>query len=574
MVESLIAGKASLVNIEDRTQVINLKEWNVTPDDILHIYDHGGHFIYSIIAPLFISRHSLLFIVHDVTKVHPEHIRKITEVLCRVLHQYPDNSLYIILTHTDLIDAEQVEKNSDAIVGTLKQFLDNEISNLNKLLIEKESMAESQGIVNKTFGLLEKLKERRANLPVFCVSSQNYSGMERVRNLLTNAVKKKRSPIPELWVEFYKQIIGTKKMYLTLNETSKLYQRATNNMPGADGSQAEPGCEFLIPLQYFSDSNLCLHYEDNPFLKDYVFPDIDLLVDLFKSLFHHNLAEVINFDTNAKLQSIFTNYSCDLAVQRYQKEGLLGKKLLLYLWEHYGLSLSYETVLLELMKSFNLCYSISKHEELLHFPWLVQSQQCPPHIVRDNLMKFDTQHASVHLQCKFFNRIPLNVFEMISVCLQRKATQDFHYMGDRQAWCDGLEIRFGSVLCVLIRSEHHSTIDICLYGNIDDMPQVWKTMDSLLQDLQSILKPFSGVIQSIHFVCGHCVILGILTPKLWIPDFVFPKKSVKVSRYVNCPMDSSVKIPAALLIHVFKGKYYMLYAYPAIHPSKVLENIG
>ena len=43
MVESLIAGKAVLVNIEDRTQVVNLKEWNISKYDIVHICDHGGH---------------------------------------------------------------------------------------------------------------------------------------------------------------------------------------------------------------------------------------------------------------------------------------------------------------------------------------------------------------------------------------------------------------------------------------------------------------------------------------------------------------------------------------------------
>ena len=196
----------------------------------------------------------------------------------------------------------------------------------------------------------------------------------------------------------------------------------------------KPECASLVPLQYFTDTNLCLHCENNSFLKDYVFPDTDALADLLKSLFHNNIAEVIDYDTNEKLQAKFNKSECELAVQHYQNEGLLEHKLLSHLWEHYGLSAAGETVLLRLMQSFNLCYSISKDEEVQYFPWFVQSQECPSHIDQDHLMKFDNDHSSVHLQCAFFNRIPLNVFEMISVCLQRKATHECHYIGDRKAW--------------------------------------------------------------------------------------------------------------------------------------------
>ena len=174
-------------------------------------------------------------------------------------------------------------------------------------------------------------------------------------------------------------------------------------------------------------------------------------------------------------------------------------------------------------------------------------------------MKFDQKHASVHLQCEFFNRIPLNVFEMVSVCLQRKATQGYHYMGDRQAWHDGLEISFGSVQCVLTRSKQNSTIDICLYGEVDDMPKVWEVMESLLRDLQAILEPWTGVIRSFHFVCGHCIILQISPPNYWLPDHVFPKPNVHLPDVVKCPKNPTAKnIPAALIMNCFKGKCLFL----------------
>ena len=182
------------------------------------------------------------------------------------------------------------------------------------------------------------------------------------------------------------------------------------------------------------------------------------------------------------------------------------------------------------------------------FPWFVDSQDPPKHIDRDHLNKYDKNHAFLQLQREFFNCIPLNVFEMTSVCLQRKATPESHYVGDRHAWKDGLEVSFSSVKCILSRSKYNSTIDVCLLGEVNDFPQVWTVIESLFQDLDYILKPLYGVIRSIHFICRHCVIFHTLKPYLWLPGLVFPKKGIIIPRYLKCPKDLSRNVPAALVI--------------------------
>ena len=243
----------------------------------------------------------------------------------------------------------------------------------------------------------------------------------------------------------------------------------------------------------------------------------------------------------------------------------MSQKLLSYLWEHYGLSLEDETVLLRLMQSFNLCYIISKDDDEQFFPWFVQLE-CPPHINKSHLMKFDKDHSSVHLQCKFFNETPMNVFEMMSVCLQRIATHEHDYVGDRQAWHDGLEVSFGSVQCVLIRFKQHDIIDICLNGKVDDMPQVWRVIEAFLQDLRSILKPLNGVIKRIYFVCGHCITLQISPPNHWLPEQVFPSQTVQVPDFVQCPMTpTSPDIPVALVRACFKGNCSNIYSGSSLH---------
>ena len=309
----------------------------------------------------------------------------------------------------------------------------------------------------------------------------------------------------------------------------------------------------LVAINYFRDINLVLHYDKNPLLKDYVFHDIDFIVEIFKSVFHHDITQVIDYQSDEKLQTRFKELECETAVKRYQNEGLLCKKLLGYFWEQYNLSGTDEGVFIEFMRSFNLCFNISQDNDLLYFPWFVKAQKCPEYLEKDCLMLFDKEHASVQLQCEFFNMIPLNVFEMVCVCLQRKATKESHYMGDRQAWKDGLVVSFGSVECVVNRSTKTSCINIYVRGKIQDAPQIWSIVDGLFKEISSILSEWYGVIKSIHIICGHCVIEGIVPPKCWHPDYVFPKAGTLVQPRVSCSKDSRSSLPASLVVSAFKG---------------------
>ena len=108
-------------------------------------------------------------------------------------------------------------------MGTLKQYLDDEMRNLNKLLIQKK-LDERQDIVDDTGQLLQRFKKKRSNLPVFCVSSKNYTGMEEVKQCLIKVAQEKRI-VPESWVEFYKQILESKKIYLTVDDLFVVLRR-------------------------------------------------------------------------------------------------------------------------------------------------------------------------------------------------------------------------------------------------------------------------------------------------------------------------------------------------------------
>ena len=344
--KSLIAGKAVLVNIQDRTHIINLKHWNITEEDVLHIFDHGGQLIYTITSPLFISRESLIFIVHDLTRDQDDAVMKTTDVMRDTMHQYPENEMIVIFTHIDLLDNNtEVMRKCDAVMASIRRFMDQEINSL-ELLLEhrKQDEPENASIIENTQYLLKVFKEKKSRTEFLCVSSKSYAGMDNVNKLLLDAVKKRRVTVPTAWLKFYKKMAETKKV-LTSEEGHKLYTQ----MNSYEGPVQEIGVQ--VALQFFADTNLILLYDNNDFLMDFICPDIHFLVSLWQSFLYHNLTDVVNYDASNSLKALFCKEGCDLAIKRYQNEGLLGKKLLSYLWKQYGLDLRDEKTLLKLSLS-------------------------------------------------------------------------------------------------------------------------------------------------------------------------------------------------------------------------------
>lgn len=73
---SLMRNSPHLTKIEDRTQVVDVKAWSITEEDTYLIFDQGGHFIYSITNPLFISKDCMVLIVHNLSDQSEDNLGK------------------------------------------------------------------------------------------------------------------------------------------------------------------------------------------------------------------------------------------------------------------------------------------------------------------------------------------------------------------------------------------------------------------------------------------------------------------------------------------------------------------
>ena len=143
---------------------------------------------------------------------------------------------------------------------------------------------------------------------------------------------------------------------------------------------------------------------------------------------------------------------------------------------------------------------------LFYFPWFVTNNTCPKEALCKNLYKFGTNIMSAHHECRFASRIPQNLFEIVSVQLQKTATNR-SYKGERYAWKEGLRITMGTMTCILQAEHERATISFSVTGTTQDAPAIWLIMKDVNEDLKDCIRPYDGLIEEIYFLCSHCIIL-------------------------------------------------------------------
>ena len=525
MMKSLIEGKAVLVHIDDRTQVADIQTWEITPEDSIQLFDHGGHDIYRVTSPIFIVPNGTIALVHDISQVS-DRVDDTTAILRHALAYHPENQVHLMLTHTDLVSTDDAKKNRDFIKSKILACIDQEILSLKR----------SNGNDEDTSRLLAQLQKQKDNMEVFLLSSQTFEGMINLKEFLAKMSAEKRVVLPEKWVQFYKLISNQKKNFLKITELEQLCKEFYfEGIP-----LFEEAKQFTSALGYFRAAGHVVHFPDNPALKDYVFHNKDFLLRLMQSCFHHNIKDARNFDD---LMQTMNASNIDLMLRQYDEEGLLAIELLRFLWQQYGLKEEEERAVLEIMKKFQICYPVDSSEKVWFFPYFVRSNEPPASF---DLKKIDTinkQHFSVWLHCEFHHLIPINVFEAMQVQVQKTAAEQ-NYGNSRYAWHDGIQVNVGTLQITALRRASQSTISLFISAPSEDIELVWPVTSNVFSDLDVVIQPLLGVIKLIYFECTHCILKHLQSVHKRHPSEVLKNEGPDVT-YEYCKGD---EIPRALVI--------------------------
>ena len=491
IMKSLMEGKAVLVHIDDCTQVADIQTLEITPQDSIQLFDHGGHDIYRITSPIFIVPNGTVALVHDISQVGENRVDDTTAILRHALAYHPENQVHLVLTHTDVVSTDDVQKNRDFIEANVHACIDQEIQSLKRPIEEDEARKQ----------LVAQLQKQKDNMEVFLVSSKTFEGMENLKEFLTKVTSQNQVSLPEKWVKFYKLMLKQQQNFFKITELQQLfkelYYKGTRMF-----QQEKIKKKFRSALEYYRAAGHVLHFPDNPVLGEYVFHNKDFLLRLLQSCFHHNLKDATNF---GDLMQTMNPSNIDLMLRQYDEEGLLAIELLRFLWHKYGLKEEEERAVLEIMKKFKICYPVDSSEKVWFFPYFVRSKEPPASL---NLKKIDTinrQHFSVWLHCEFHHLIPINVFEAMQVQVQKTATEK-NFGNSRYAWHDGMQVNVGTLQITALRKASQSTISLFIRAPSDDIDLVWPVTSNVYSDLEVVIRPLLGVIKLIYFECTHCIL--------------------------------------------------------------------
>ena len=532
VMESLINEIPVLVGSNKRTQVANIREWNISDTDIIEVFDQGGHPIYNITNPIFLSASCIRFIVHDITKVEATQLEETSDILIQSLQLHPQSQVHVILTHIDNVDAVDIDRHKEMIKEKLEVTINQEVQNLGRLALSDKEEGDSKELLSR------QLQQQKKDIEYFLVSNKTYEGLDKLKDFLMELIAQKRMHIPEKWVQFYKLMLREESEYFKLEDLKPIFEPLYST---SEYQEAHVTNLFVSALRHFRNSGLIMYFDNISGLDEYVFHKKTFLVELFKCCFHHDLMSTIDFKALEKLWH-FKRKQAELMVKQYQTEGVLSTELLHYLWHKYGIGKQVQKAVLDLMKMFQLCHPINSSEELFFFPWFTQSKECPGRINPNKLLACDQNHFSVELNCKFSCSIPGNCFEVLLVQIQ-KIAREHQFGDDRHAWKDGLAVKVGTLECVAVRLPQKSTIKIAIQGQRREVDEVWEVMTIVYSDLKSYLKRLEGVIEEVYFTCNHCVIKNLLPYYQRHPTEVFKKRTLYL-RYVECKEEI---IPTALV---------------------------
>ena len=275
-VETLRAKKPVLVS--RKTEVADLRQLDISPDDTIQVFDEGGDDVYKITSPVFNTPKSIPMLVHDITKVDGI----LTNLLLR-----PENQVVFVLTHVDCCDKVILHRNKDLITSTFLDVIQGEIQ-----LLEKSKIGEKE----KRQRIIDHLEKQKAAFRCFPISCKTSDGVNKLTLFLQETVQKRRVYLPLTWFSFYKVAIQDESSFLLKENLLPIYRK---NDQEKYNKHLES--QFQQCLLYFSDVGLFLLFDNVPKLDQYVFHRPMIVVDILKALFHHDLPSTLNYNDDPLL---------------------------------------------------------------------------------------------------------------------------------------------------------------------------------------------------------------------------------------------------------------------------------
>ncbi|XP_078580932.1 malignant fibrous histiocytoma-amplified sequence 1 homolog [Branchiostoma floridae x Branchiostoma japonicum] len=596
LINALVEGKSKLTHIQDRTHCVSIVRWFPNEDVVFEVYDFGGHEVYYMSHQYFITDGGLNIVTFDLSAYVPDEFEKAVGVWVKTVNtRAPGSTVWVVGTHSDLCDAEEIKKKSSDVESKIQKLrvqLKEEVEVQIKRLQDGGEDNQRDPRIRETLDHLLYLQQhplRVAPSLLVVSSAEQLQGIVDLKDKLSRLVEKEvdlypslRRALPKTWSLLEGEIETQRegqKIFLTWEDCLQLAQNS-----GLDSDRLPP------VLQYLHRTGRLLYYGNNPNLSGYVFHDPTRLVEIFKEIFNHDMeGEVLNEDSLTGRLYNMTLYELEQSRVDLRERGLMTRSLLQALLRG-SVDQSEVDVALDLMKHFGVCYAVQSLDEATtphkvvdnpatdskeqgeysrtnsdtyRFPWYISSQE-PASIqaIRDEGNTTGTETLQILYQITGF--YPPSLFERFCV--------DIHpHMQYRQDWKGGV-VGFSKDMPVLIKSRKRSkSVDVTIStrGRPDgDIMKMRGAVFPLADTLHDVMNEWPGLLYSVHTTCPHCLQQGVERPHLFPGEWQYRQSPPGVSS-VRCPLTFGRQTVKAILLYMPGATGATMSAY---HKQKIRQH--
>ena len=564
LARTLINGKPSCVQEEDRTIVLDRIVWEPTAEEknlCVSLFDFGGNDWYKIIHHLFIDKDSFFLLVVNLAGYVADNFeRDIGSWLKLLLSRVSSPHWKLVGTHADQCTQEDI--------GTKFEVMGRDI----RCIYEREG------------------RELKEPLEIVVISSHSMSGISALQEKLLGFVCRHGKVIPEAWLETLRVLRsanheGKPFLYFealgTVNESgggggpenppSNCGSRTTtavsgstrNNQPRLEQStlirkmSRHRQSPLKFELAFFHAIGAILWYQHTPELSKFIFHNPEYLTSLLKAVFTERL-ETESLSC-ADFQSHFTCGTFQQAKENLLERGIMSCDLLKCLWKRKQLEKEVFTAMMHLFMHMRFCYAQERDESgeviSLRFPWFVAAKVPDDPDLRQILFgPLTMTRLRLTFEYEFLSICPPPMFEKFSVSMHR-------HIGDemsRRDWKDGFRAKmYGSHLVV---EKLHRGLETVIRFTVagSDVPQLWKVLTKMKSEMQVVMGEWPGLKFDCHILCPHCIHQRVEKPS-WFTGKYADKECDPEQLHMSCRRNETVtEIPACLVYNV-EGKSFCLF---------------
>ncbi|XP_076089133.1 malignant fibrous histiocytoma-amplified sequence 1 homolog [Mytilus galloprovincialis] len=566
---ALMLGKSKLTAEHERTWVLERHLWEPESDLRVQLLDFGGHHIYSAAHHLFLTPEALHVLVCDLSKYSPDlYDYMVGSWIDAIIDRAPGATILLVGTHADLCEEHQIEEHTINIIEKMQadekekvQDLQFEVEKLKmdlKATTGKDSGTKFEDIkpqrLREKLNHLHKLLNERVPLPdkMYVVScAEDFLNIPEFKADLTKKLKETdERPLPKAWYLFLTKLHEVTDKVLHWEQAITLFEETMStlkqSMISLEGS-AEKSLDVI--LRYLHSTGEIIWYHDNPKLRGLVFHRPETLVEMLRTIFHHDFKKHVIFDDSHSRMAGLNRNKFDLMKEDFLTKGLMTVELMHYCLLHFKLSADARDMFIDLMLKFDLCYEVPRipglpstygASRVLRFPWFLEANK-PVSVTSTWPEKTPFDTIEIRYQLEFVKKLPPNFFEKLNARLQS-------HVLNREDWKNGtLAFRNRSKLLVEKTTENGNVnVNVSVRGS--DIQELWFLILKVSDDTLSLLLEWPFVRFKRYLYCSHCVLRGDNDPTKYPGEVLEMRCQKGMYEVYPCNKQKDAMVPACLVV--------------------------